>query len=92
MAAQDGAYDAVSETLEATIDTSGWTAGSYTLYVDARDAASNWGPASAPSITVTVDPKDDFSVANAAAGAGNVQQGATDALLQTLTFPMVSKG
>jgi hypothetical protein len=50
------------------VNTSTWnTAGSpYTIYVDARDAAGNWGPLSAASISITVTPKDVVTVNGAA--------------------------
>ncbi|MCX4240967.1 M14 family zinc carboxypeptidase, partial [Paraliomyxa miuraensis] len=43
MAASDGTFNASSEGLTATIDTSGWAPGRYLLLVEARDAAGNWG-------------------------------------------------
>jgi hypothetical protein len=47
MAAVDGALDSAVETVEATVDTTGWADAQHTLFVRGRDAAGNWGPVSA---------------------------------------------
>jgi hypothetical protein len=86
MSAANGAFNEVIETLTAVVDTSGWTAGTYTIDVDARDAGGNWGPANAPSITVIVDPKHDFTVATESGGGQDVLQNDADILMEKLTF------
>jgi hypothetical protein len=43
MEPQDGAFDSPIEKVTATIDVSGWTPGSYALYVHGKDEAGNWG-------------------------------------------------
>ena len=43
MLAADGSFDSYVETVEATIDVSGWTTGNYTIYVHGLDAKGNWG-------------------------------------------------
>jgi hypothetical protein len=58
MSASDGAFDSSTEGLTATIDVSGFTAGSHTLYVRARDAAGNWS--ATDSVVLTVQPPDDI--------------------------------
>ena len=39
----DGAFNASSEGVLATIDTSGWAPGRYTIFVESQDTAGNWG-------------------------------------------------
>jgi FtsP/CotA-like multicopper oxidase with cupredoxin domain len=58
MAAADGAFDSLSESLTATIDMSGFSAGVHILYVRARDAAGNWS--AADSVVLAVQPPDDI--------------------------------
>jgi hypothetical protein len=48
----DGAWDAVTETVASTIDTTGWAAGRHTVFVEAQDAAGNWGVPSAVFVDV----------------------------------------
>ena len=78
MSAADGAFSSASEGLTVTLDTSGWSANT-TVYVDAKDGAGNWGPATAASAILTVTAKDTFTVVASAAGlGGNAVQGSTD--------------
>lgn len=49
----DGAFDAVTEGLTASVDMSAQSAGDHTLYVRGRDAAGNWGAAAFVVVTVT---------------------------------------
>lgn len=41
--AADGQFDAGQEALVATIDTTGWTLGRHTVFLEAQDDAGNWG-------------------------------------------------
>ncbi len=43
MSASDGAFDATSEGVTATVDTTGWAPGRYLLLVEGQDANDNWG-------------------------------------------------
>ncbi|MEZ4296422.1 MAG: M14 family zinc carboxypeptidase [Polyangiaceae bacterium] len=43
MSASDGTFDATSEGVTASIDTTGWSAGRYLLLVEGQDADGNWG-------------------------------------------------
>ncbi len=54
MNAQDGTFNATSEIVNASINTSGLSAGRHTLFVRGRDSANNWGATTAAWITVTV--------------------------------------
>jgi FtsP/CotA-like multicopper oxidase with cupredoxin domain len=66
MEALDGAFDTASESLTATIDMSGFSAGDHTLYVRARDAAGNWS--AADSVVLTVQPPDAIFADSFASG------------------------
>lgn len=52
MSAADGSYDAKSEAVTATIDTTGLTAGRHIVFVRGQDAAGNWGAFSALFLNV----------------------------------------
>ncbi|PAU59115.1 M14 family zinc carboxypeptidase [Pseudomonas indica] len=52
MAAQDGSFDAKTETVDASIDTTGMTEGKHLVYVRSRDADGNWGAVSAVFLEV----------------------------------------
>ncbi|MDB4285403.1 fibronectin type III domain-containing protein, partial [bacterium] len=93
MAAQDGAFDSSPETLTVTIDTSLWTnaVGTYTLYVDAKDGAGNWGPDPAEFFVVNVDPKDEITVTGQP-GSTDVARGSTDNKVLTLQFQVTGGG
>ncbi len=52
LAPSDGAFNATSEGVKALLDTSGWTPGRHTLFVESQDAAGNWGPPSAAFVMV----------------------------------------
>lgn len=43
MGASDGAFNATSEGVTGSVDTTGWSAGRYLLLVEAQDANGNWG-------------------------------------------------
>lgn len=47
MAAADGSFDAASEAVRATLDTSGLPVGRHIVYLRGRDSAGNWGAPSA---------------------------------------------
>ncbi len=47
MTAADGAFDGTVEGVEATLDTSGLSAGRHTIFMRGQDAAGNWGAFSA---------------------------------------------
>lgn len=48
----DGAFDAAIETVTATINTSGLSAGRHTIFVEGQDANGNWGVPTAIFITI----------------------------------------
>lgn len=54
MSASDGAFNATSENVTASVNTIGLSAGRHTLYVRGRDASNAWGAVSAIFLTVTV--------------------------------------
>lgn len=43
MTATDGSFSSIKEALRATIDTAEWLPGRHTVFVEAQDAAGNWG-------------------------------------------------
>lgn len=47
MAAADGSFNAASEAVRATVDTSGLAVGRHIIYLRGRDSAGNWGAPSA---------------------------------------------
>jgi FtsP/CotA-like multicopper oxidase with cupredoxin domain len=52
MGAADGAFDAPTEGVQATIDVTSWAPGAHTVFVRARDAAGNWGSPTSASVLV----------------------------------------
>jgi subtilisin family serine protease len=62
MNAADGAFNSPTEDVTAAIDVSGWSAGSYTLYVHGRDAAGNWGVTELVVLAVTGAPTNTMHV------------------------------
>ena len=55
MSASDGSFNSTIENIEATIVLQGWTNGRYTIFVESKDAAGNWGYVSAVFVDV-IDP------------------------------------
>ena len=53
MNASDGAFDSAVEAVSATINTTGWSAGRHTIFVEAQDASGNWGVPSAVFVTIS---------------------------------------
>ncbi|WP_394822272.1 M14 family metallopeptidase [Pendulispora albinea] len=52
MSASDGAFNAKTESVTASIDTSGWQTGRHIVLVESQDASGNWGVPSAVFINV----------------------------------------
>jgi len=52
MSAMDGGFNSTAEAVQATVFTSGLTAGRHTLFVEAQDASGNWGVPTALFLTV----------------------------------------
>jgi hypothetical protein len=55
MAASDGSFNAKTESIMATIDTSGLHAGKHTIFVESQDADGNWGVPTAIFLTVAAE-------------------------------------
>lgn len=53
MNASDGTFNGTVEGVSATIDTTGWTTGRHTLFVETQDSAGNWGVPSAIFVEIT---------------------------------------
>ncbi len=53
MQAFDGAFDEVTETIEATVDTTSFSRPVTVIILRARDSAGNWGPTTTVRVTVT---------------------------------------
>ena len=56
MAASDGFFDSMNESLTTTIDLTGWIDGVYTLSVRARDVAGNWSATISIGLTISGSP------------------------------------
>jgi carboxypeptidase T len=54
----DGTFDSTVETVEATIDTTGWSDGQHILFVRGQDADNNWGAFSAAFLYINDAPPD----------------------------------
>lgn len=52
MSAADGSYNATVESVSASIDTSGLSAGRHIIFVEGQDSAGNWGVPSAIFLTI----------------------------------------
>jgi hypothetical protein len=52
MSASDGAFNSTTESLGATIDTTGLSTGRHIIFVRARDASGTWGAVSASFLTI----------------------------------------
>lgn len=52
MAAADGSFNTTVENVAATVDTTGLASGRHILFVEAQDAAGNWGPPTAVFLTI----------------------------------------
>ncbi len=52
MTANDGSWSSTSEVAKATVPTTGLTPGKHQLWVQTRDSAGNWGPATSAFVTV----------------------------------------
>jgi carboxypeptidase T len=53
MAAADGNFNAKIESVTASVDTTGWSAGKHILFVRGQDANNNWGAFSAIFLTIS---------------------------------------
>jgi carboxypeptidase T len=71
LAVADGAWDSPVESITTTIDTSDWSAGRHTLFLEARDAAGNRGVPSAGFVWVENGSVPALSPAEAV-GAGDL--------------------
>ncbi len=55
LSAGDGSFNATIESITGQVNTAGLTPGRHTVFVEAQDAANNWGVPTAAFITVTAD-------------------------------------
>lgn len=69
MAAVDGSYDTASESAEADLDTTGWTEGTHTLWVQGHDDGDHSGTPSAVHVQV-VDASTHLGVSGSVREAG----------------------
>src|SRR3989339_2003245 len=53
MSAQDGTLNSIIEAIQATINISGWSVGTYRIYVHAKDSQNNWGSFQYVDLSVT---------------------------------------
>ena len=54
MFASDGAFDEVTENVDATVDTTGWLPGDYDIYVYGWDDVPNYNTDSTAYATITI--------------------------------------
>ena len=85
MSASDGSFNSPAEGATATVSTSGLASGDHQLHVRGRDAAGNWGSASAT--TLTVGPGLSLSLSAQPASFGNVHINGGDQLLGASVLP-----
>lgn len=90
LSASDGSFDASSESVGTTVDTSGLSQGRHMVFVRSRDQAGNWGavsarflyivdPATAPALTGTVTAADTGAALSATISAGDSFSTVSDA-------------
>ncbi|NER81296.1 MAG: hypothetical protein F6K42_17365, partial [Leptolyngbya sp. SIO1D8] len=77
MQAADGAFDSPLESLTATIDTTGWDSGRYTVFIETQDAAGNWGVPTAVFLDVIAAPDD--AIVTEGSDASETLRGTRDA-------------
>ena len=72
LSASDGSFNATTEALSGSLNTSGLALGAHTVYVRARDASGSWGPVTAvflninsvpPTAIAEVEPNDTLAAA-----------------------------
>ncbi len=87
MSATDGAFNGTSEAVQTTISTTGWAAGSRTLYVRVRNAAGSWSASGSVTVNVTSNAifsdgfeSGNFAAWSSAAGSGSSISVAASAL------------
>jgi len=61
MSPSDGNLDSTVESVEAAIDTTGWSEEQHIIFVRGQDTDSNWGPFSAIFLTIENQPCNDSS-------------------------------
>jgi hypothetical protein len=94
MTAADGTFNSATEGIRATIDATGWTPGTYQLYVRAKDSVGNWGNTVTVNLVVTLVDlifEDGFETGNVSAwslssGGANLQVSTTGALVGTYSL------
>ena len=52
MSATDGSFNSTNETIVSTIDTTGWSVGRHTLFIEAKTGTNNWGVPTAAFVFV----------------------------------------
>ncbi len=84
LSSTDGAFDASVESVGTVVDTTGWTPGRHTLFVEARDADGNWGVPTAVFLRVT-------GVIDSAV-AGTVREGGSGVPIAGATVHLAGSG
>ncbi|PTA67864.1 M14 family zinc carboxypeptidase [Deinococcus arcticus] len=79
MTAADGSFNAGRESVQATVSTSGLSAGRHTIYVRARNASGTYGPVSALFVTVggSTTPTPTTYTGSVSSGGNSYQPGST---------------
>lgn len=74
----DGAFNSTLEGVAGTLDTTGWSAGRHTIFVEGQDAAGNWGVPSALFLTIGAAESTIFFDNFETAGGWTVNPSGTD--------------
>jgi hypothetical protein len=69
MVAVDGTFDSLTEAVTATLSVGSWTNGGHQVWVRARDAAGNWGPAASIDLTVSGNNPNNILIDSFESGA-----------------------
>jgi hypothetical protein len=77
MSPADGAFDVAVETVQAIVDTTGWTPGCHILFVEGQDSNGNWGVPTAVFLWVTGVPDSAIAGTVREGGSGVPIEGAT---------------
>ncbi len=86
-----GFFGVPTVAVAAAVDSSAWAADT-TLYVDCKDGGGTWGPAPKGSASVTVTPKDAFTVTGNPGPTETLGPGDRDTVVQVLTFNATAAG
>jgi uncharacterized repeat protein (TIGR01451 family) len=76
MNAADGSFNSPIESLISTVNTTSWTAGRHTIFVESQDANGSWGPPTATFVWITAVPDSAITGVVRSSATGNPVNGA----------------